>query len=189
MKRITYKTLFGVTLLAAVVAAPSFPVFLPARAAAAVHAPTSANLDFVGQRYAQGDVKEWLQAVRRATARFHSKRQALRAGYVRNDHCVSFPGLGGMGYHWLNPSLLDDVFDPLQPEVVLYATGDDGELKLVAIEYIVLDVGQERPEFAGYLFDIGGTPLPVPHYSLHVWLYEENSNGIFAPINPNISCP
>jgi hypothetical protein len=67
---------------------------------------------------------------------------------------VSVPGVGGMGYHWLNPTLVDDVFDPLQPEVVLYATGSDGELKLVAIEYIVIDVGQGRPEFAGYEFDI-----------------------------------
>jgi hypothetical protein len=137
----------------------------------------------------QGETEEWLQAVRQATARFHSKTQALKAGYLPNDHCVSVPGLGGMGYHWLNPSLVDDDFDPLQPEVVLYATGPGGQLKLVAIEYIVLDVGQERPSFAGYLFDIGGTPTPVPHWSLHVWLYEENPNGIFTPFNPNISCP
>jgi hypothetical protein len=188
MKRITYKTLFGVTLLAAAVAAPSFSGF-PARAAAPVHAPTSANRDSVGQRYAQGDLKEWLQVVRRATARFHSKTQAVKAGYLPTDHCVFFPGLGGMGYHWLNPELRDEVFDPLHPEVVLYATGPDGELKLVAIEYVVRDVGQERPSFAGYLFDIGGTPWPEPHWSLHVWLYEENPNGIFSPTNPNISCP
>ena len=142
-----------------------------------------------GLAHAQGDAKEWLQAVRQATARFHSKTQALKAGYERNDNCVSVPGLGGMGYHWLNPTLVDAVFDPLQPEVMLYATGSDGELKLVAIEYIVLDVGQEQPAFAGYPFDIRGTPLNEPHWSLHVWLYEENPNGIFTPFNPNISCP
>jgi len=189
MKTLTYKTLFGMTLLAAVVAAPALSGLLPAHAAVPAHAASSANPDWLGQRYAQGDVKQWLQAVRRATARFHSQTQALKAGYLPNDHCVSVPGVGGMGYHWLNPSLVDDVFDPLQPEVVLYATGSDGELKLVAIEYIVLDVGQERPSFAGYEFDIGGTPTPVPHWSLHVWLYEENPNGIFTPFNPNISCP
>jgi hypothetical protein len=168
MKRVTYKTLFGMTLLAAVVAAPTLAT---------------------AQEDAQGDLKEWLQAVRQATARFHSKTQALMADYIPNDHCVSFPGLGGMGYHWLNPSLVDDVFDPLQPEVVLYATGSDGELKLVAIEYIVLDVGQERPSFAGHPFDIRGTPIEDDHWSLHVWLYEENPNGIFTRFNPNISCP
>jgi hypothetical protein len=169
MKRITYKILFGMTLLAAVVAAPSL---------------ANAEGD------AQGDLKEWLQAVRQATARFHSKTQALRAGYVPTDHCVAIPGVGGMGYHWLNPSLVDEVFDPLQPEVVIYAAGPGGQLKLVAIEYIVINDGQGRPEFAGYPFDIGGVPsLTLPHYSLHVWLYEENPNGIFTRFNPNISCP
>jgi hypothetical protein len=54
--------------------------------------------------------------------------------------------------------------------------------------YIVLDVGQKRPEFAGYAFDIGGTPMPVPHWSLHVWLYEENSNGIFTSLNCHCLC-
>lgn len=137
----------------------------------------------------QGDTEEWLQAAQQATARFHSKTQSVKAGYVPDDHCVSVPGLGGMGYHWLNPSLVDDLYDPLEPEVVLYATGPDGELKLVAIEYIVLDVGQEPPTFGGHPFDIGGTPLPMPHYSLHVWLYEQNPNGVFTPFNPDITCP
>ncbi|MBE7503633.1 MAG: hypothetical protein HS113_25755 [Verrucomicrobiales bacterium] len=127
----------------------------------------------------QEETAEWLKTVKQATARFHSKTQAVKAGYVPDDHCVSVPGLGGMGYHWLNPLLVDDLYDPLQPEVVLYATGPDGELRLVAIEYIVLDVGQAHPSFGGQPFDIGGTPLPLPHYSLHVWLYEENPNGVF----------
>lgn len=143
------------------------------------------GLAFAGQ----GDTEEWLKTVKQATARFHSKTQAVKAGYVPDDHCVSVPGLGGMGYHWLNPLLVDDLYDPLQPEVVLYATGPDGELRLVAIEYIVLDVGQAHPSFGGHPFDIGGTPLPLPHYSLHVWLYEENPNGVFTPFNPNITCP
>jgi hypothetical protein len=138
---------------------------------------------------AQPDVDEWLKAVRQATVRFHSTTQALKAGYQPDNHCVSVLGLGGMGYHWVRPSLVDDVFDPLQPEVLLYATGPDGELELVAIEYIVIDADQGRPSLAGHPFDIGGTPLPAPHYSLHAWLYEENPSGIFARFNPNISCP
>lgn len=148
-------------------------------------ATTAPGLALAGQ----GETEAWLKAVRQATARFHSQTQAVKAGYLPDNHCVSAPGLGGMGYHWLNPSLVDPVFDPLKPEVVLYATGSDGELKLVAIEYIVIDVGQGQPSFAGHPFDIGGTPVPVPHYSLHVWLYEENPNGMFTPFNPNISCP
>lgn len=137
----------------------------------------------------RGPANNLLLSVRAATARFHSTTQAIMAGYEPDDHCVSAPGLGGMGYHWANPSLVDPVFDPLKPEVVLYATGPDGNLRLVALEYIVINVGQPRPSFGDQLFDIGGTPVPVPHWSLHVWLYEHNPSGMFRPFNPNISCP
>ncbi len=130
-----------------------------------------------------------LKPVRSATSRFHSTTQAIMAGYVPDDHCVSVPGVGGMGYHWVNPPLVDAAFDPLKPEVVLYATGPGGNLRLVAVEYIVINVGQARPMFGDHPFDIGGTPVPVPHWSLHVWLYEHNASGIFTPFNPNISCP
>lgn len=132
---------------------------------------------------------ELLQSIRNATSRFHSTTQAIKAGYEPDDHCVSVPGLGGMGYHWANPSLIDPVLDPLNPEVMLYASGPGGNLRLVAVEYVVINVGQPRPMLGNQLFDIGGTPVPVPHWSLHVWLYEENPDGIFRPFNPNISCP
>ena len=132
---------------------------------------------------------ELLKAVRRATAKFHSTTQAIKAGYEPDDHCVSVPGLGGMGYHWVNPSLIDPVFDPLKPEAILYATGPGGNLRLVAVEYIVLNTGQARPMFGDQPLSIGGTPLPIPHWSLHVWVHENNPAGIFTPFNPNISCP
>jgi hypothetical protein len=132
---------------------------------------------------------ELLKDVRNATARYHSRTQAINAGYVPDTHCVSAPGLGGMGYHWVNPSLVDPVFDPLKPEVVLYATGSDGELHLVALEYIVINTGQVAPKFGTQPFNVGGTPVPAPHWSLHVWLYENNPSGMFTPFNPNISCP
>lgn len=94
-----------------------------------------------------------------------------------------------MGYHWVNSSLVDPVFEPTRPEVVLYAPGPNGLMKLVAVEYIVIDVGQPRPTFNGHPFDIGGTPVPVPHWSLHVWLYATNPDGQLAAFNPNMPCP
>ena len=128
------------------------------------------------------------KSVRNATAKYHSTKQAIAAGYVPDDHCVSVPGMGGMGYHWVNPSLVDPVFDPLTPEVVLYATGPGGNLRMVAVEYIVIKAGQPAPMFGTQAFQDGGTPVPVPHWSLHVWLYEENPSGMFMPFNPNVSC-
>jgi hypothetical protein len=131
-----------------------------------------------------------LKAVRMATARFHSTTQAGMAGYLADDHCVSVPGLGGMGYHWGNPMLVDEVFDPLQPEVMLYAAAPNGKLRLVAVEYVVLkEPGIAWPAFGNQPFDDGGTPDPRPHWSLHVWLYEHNPSGMFMPFNPNVTCP
>ena len=129
-----------------------------------------------------------LLSVRRATARFHSTSQAIAAGYEADEHCVSVPGLGGMGFHWVNPSLVDPVFDPLKPEAILYAPGPVGKLRLVAVEYIVINVGQPAPMFGDQPFAVGGTPVPVAHWSLHVWVHENNPSGIFAPFNPNVSC-
>lgn len=130
-----------------------------------------------------------LKSVRNATSRFHSTTQAINAGYEPSDHCVSAPNLGGMGYHWVNPGLVDPVFDPLKPEAMLYATGPGGNLRLIAVEYIVINIGQPRPMFGDRPFDINGTPIPAPHWSLHVWLYEPNPAGMFTPFNPNVSCP
>lgn len=130
-----------------------------------------------------------LQTLKGATSRFNSTTQAINAGYVPNNHCVSVPGLGGMGYHWVNGSLIDPVFDMLNPEVVLYETGPGGNLRLVAVEYIVVNTGQARPMFGDHPFDIRGTPLTIPHWSLHVWVHKENPNGVFTRFNPTVSCP
>jgi hypothetical protein len=139
---------------------------------------------------ANKDKNDLLKSVRQATSRFHSTTQAKKAGYLADNQCVSVPGLGGMGYHWLNFSLVDAVFDPLKPEAVLYASGPGGNLRLVAVEYIVKNTGQQRPMFGDQPLDIGGTPLPIgEHWSLHVWLFEDNPSGMFKPFNPNISCP
>lgn len=147
---------------------------------------SAARSSFVNERMLETDL---LKDVRNATARFHSTTQAIMAGYEPDDHCVSVPGLGGMGYHWVNPGMVDPVYDPMKPEVMLYASAGNGKLRLVAIEYIVINVGQPAPMFGGQSFVVGGTPVPVPHWSLHVWLYENNPSGMFIPFNPNITCP
>ena len=131
---------------------------------------------------------EFLQSVRNATSRFHSTTQAINAGYLPDDHWVSVPGLGGMGIHWANPTLVDGEFDALKPEAVLYERGPDGNLRLIALEYIVLNQGQARPMFGSQPFNINGVPGLPSHWSLHVWLYKDNPAGMFQPFNPNVSC-
>lgn len=126
--------------------------------------------------------------VHAATARFHSTVQATKAGYAVASPCVASPA-GGMGFHWVNGALVDPVFEPLRPEAILYAPDANGGLKKVAVEYIVVNVGEPAPTFGDQAFTVGGAPLPVPHWTLHVWLDEANPSGLFAPFNPNVSCP
>jgi hypothetical protein len=107
-----------------------------------------------------------LKSVRQATARFNSTTQAIAAGYqADHEHCVAAPGLGVMGYHWANLALVDGVFDPREPEVLLYARGPGGKLRLVGVEYVVIagpgqDLETDRPHFGSHPFDIGGSPVP-----------------------------
>ena len=131
---------------------------------------------------------ELVKEVHALSARFHSTEQAAKAGYVVDPFCVAVPNVGGMGHHWSNPTLVDPVFDATQPEVMLYAPDKHGKLKLVAIEYIVINVGQPVPTFDGHPFDVGGTPVQAPHWSLHVWLHKPNPSGLHAPFNPDVTC-
>ena len=72
-----------------------------------------------------------LVAAKAAAARFNSLAQAADAGYgplpagvPLHDCIAAFDGSGAMGFHWLNPALLDTTLDPTAPEVLVY--GPDG---------------------------------------------------------------
>ena len=136
-----------------------------------------------------GELSGLAKEVRQLSSRFNSTTQATKFGYVVGSPCVAAPGLGGMGFHWVNNGLVDPVFNPQQPEAVLYEPTKNGQLRFVAVEYIVIDVGQPAPTFDGHPFDVGGTPIPVPHWSLHVWVNKTNPNGLFTPFNPDVICP
>jgi hypothetical protein len=150
---------------------------------------TSADPSLASSSAKKSDQEQLLKDVKKATSRFHSTTQAMNAGYVPDEHCVSVPGLGGMGFHWVNPHLIDAVFDPLKPEAILYAPGPNGNLRLVGLEYIVLKAGRAAaPMFGTQPFDAVGAPGLPANWSLHVWLYEDNPSGMYMPFNPNVSC-
>jgi len=137
-----------------------------------------------------------LQAAKAASARYHSIEQALADGYVQGSPCEA-----GMGYHYANLALVrDPALDPERPEVLLYAPKPNGKLQLVGVEYLKVDADQnlvtdfDRPSLFGQSFQgpmLGhGPPGAMPiHYDLHVWLWQDNPNGMFAPHNPDVTCP
>jgi hypothetical protein len=139
------------------------------------------------------------QAVKVVTARYHSFKQAQKAGYtVVGEPCVASP-LGTMGIHAVNPTLMaDPAIDPLRPEIILYVPKKKhGKLRLIGLEYWKADADgdlatdDDRPSVLGQPFDgpmPGHNPTMPVHYDVHVWLFEDNPSGFFAPFNPNLSC-
>jgi hypothetical protein len=136
--------------------------------------------------------KDNLAAVRDLTSRYHRVAVAQAAGYAPFQGCLEEPGTGGMGYHYVNFAWVDLTVDAMQPEAMVYAPGPHGQKQLGAVEYIVpaaaWDAAHpgELPELFGheFLFDPDfGT------YELHVWLWQHNPAGMFAPWNPRVRCP
>lgn len=153
-----------------------------------------------------------LRAVRAAVARYHSYDQALAAGYsAAGEPCVSSPA-GTMGFHALNPALLQSgAIDPLRPPILLYVPGANGSLKLVAVEYFAVALANTEsgpapwfgsappplgffnaaPSIFGQTFNgpmAGHNPQMPWHYDLHAWVVEQNPSGVFAQFNPALSC-
>jgi hypothetical protein len=137
-----------------------------------------------------------LATIRAATARYHRVDAALVDGYVLASPCEAIPG-GGIGVHYRKSALFDVVVDPAQPELLVYEPQENGNLRLVAVAFVVpaapWDATQGSPPMLGeQVFEDKRVPdfssPPFPTYELHVWVWQHNPIGIYATINPMVSC-
>jgi hypothetical protein len=152
---------------------------------------------------ASADDEHSLSAVTKsATGRYHNLQAAKDAGYsllrdAAGIACIDNQPVGGMGVHYANGDLVGNpAIDPLQPEALVYAPNAAGQLKLAALEYVVIkdawdSTHASRPSLFGRAFDL--TPFPnrfgLPaFYSLHAWVWEPNSDGLLEPWNPRVHC-
>jgi len=133
-----------------------------------------------------------LNQVRRATAAFHSVALAEQAGYANSGLPCFDDASGGMGFHWLRGPI-DDAPQASSPDALVYEPGPDGQLRLVAVEYLMaFDASPNRaPELFGQHFH----ELNLPQFGLHVWelhawIWRPNPAGTFADFNANVNlCP
>jgi hypothetical protein len=81
--------------------------------------------------------------------------------------------------------------------VLVYEPQADGSLELVALENLVSAdawkaAGNEAPpSFAEqpFTFSAANPAMTLPAlYDLHVWLFRDNPNGLFAQYNPDATC-
>jgi len=133
--------------------------------------------------------------VRAATERFRSVEVAETSGYAMFHGCVTGPG-GAMGIYWVNGDLVGDgALDAARPEALMYEQ-QNGRLRLIGVEYVVLAeawnaANPAPPVLDGQLFTYTGAPnrygIPA-FYSLHVWAWQGNPDGVFADWNRKVSC-
>ena len=144
---------------------------------------------------AANDVQSELAEVRAATARFHRPEVAQAEGYELGPDlawCMEQPGVGGMGYHYINRAKVDTTVDMLQPEVMVYVPGPNGKLQLGAVEYLVpaeawhAEGHTDLPAVLGQEFHYASL---TGNYILHAWIWKHNPAGVFEDWKPNVSCP
>jgi hypothetical protein len=158
-----------------------------------------------------------INQIRNLTDSYHDLTVATNAGYtgwspdptVAGSTCPSSAD-GKMGYHKVNvalrggaadPAAGDAVIDITKPEMLLYEKSSTGAMSLVGVEYLVFKAAWERvngvgaapPEILGHPLlasshTFPGNPNPIDHYELHVWVWKDNPNGMFAPYNPTVTC-
>ncbi len=137
-----------------------------------------------------------LAALRRDLRPYQDVRRALADGFVPVSECTESPA-GGMGVHFLNPARATAPLDATKPAILLYLPTSDGGYRLLGAEWFQADADQnlgtddDRPSLWGQPFDgpmLGHEPGMPIHYDLHVWLYDANPAGVFAPWNPTVNC-
>jgi len=160
---------------------------------------------------AKSDGQADVAGAREATAAFHDLSAAHDAGYVglvadlAGITCIESASSGAMGIHYLNPTLAPELFDATAaatvdaatPELLVYAPGPNGELRLVALEYLALKASWDAnndgpPSLFGQTFSttLAGNRYGLPDfYSLHAWIWDPNPTDLFAPYNPRVDCP
>lgn len=139
-----------------------------------------------------------LMAAYAATARYHRLDAAIADGWSTDaTGCLDFPdgylndGPGAMGHHYLHAGHYLDggVLDAAEPEVLMYETRPDGSKRLLGVEYIVPEADLPRDAEPPVLF---GRELQYHEmfdaWALHVWLWRPNPYGLFADVNPRVSC-
>ena len=125
-----------------------------------------------------------LQQVKAATAKYQNINNAFADNYGK-DPIVVMPN---MGYHFLKVELVSPVFDMKKPAILVYNKKNNGKFELVAVEYAVpmssLPPHVAPEGFTGNDDEWDENTLNTGWWTLHAWVWENNPDGVFKPMNP-----
>ena len=135
------------------------------------------------------DTRKELAQARRVTAKYHNIDTAFAEGFFDADFV-----LPGVGCHLINPGLVDGEFSVTEPEILIYADctpGLGGKAELRALEYVTLCGGPPSctlPAPEGFTgdYDVWVPFVDGSLWTLHVWTWRHNPDGIFVKVNPRI---
>lgn len=134
------------------------------------------------------DLEQALATMRAATAQYHDIQNALNDGFVLRVECGAEAEGGSMGALYANRTRArDGKIDPALPDGLIYENAPDGP-RLVGVELIMpytLWPSADPPTFFGATFQREDEPGV---FGLHVWLWLNNPNGMFAEENPRVTC-
>lgn len=149
------------------------------------------------------EIARSLNALRARTAGWHNPDKAEAAGYTLPVGCTDerTEGLSalqarGMGFHTLNPALIDDETRLLDPELIVYALEPaSGKMKLAGFDYFIPGAFYPGPNSAGYpgqppILEGLGTPLlwneAHAGWVAHIWPWLHNPDNMFDNFNSNV---
>jgi hypothetical protein len=156
--------------------------------------PSDAGVRVPSEPAAIASVGDQLAELRAATAKFHDFAGTTDVGapYAKQlTGCMvdTKTNLGGMGFHYAKESAIDDNVNLLEPEALLYEPQKNGQMRLVAVEYVVPYAVRPRSGPPPVLF--GQDFLQTDEFgvwALHAWVWKNNPAGMFAPWNPVVNC-
>lgn len=149
---------------------------------------------------ADDDSTPLMDKVHNATERYTNINVALSEGWVTATPCVSGPDTGAMGVHLVLPARISSgVLNPAQPQALIYEPMKNGAMRLVGVEFIILESvwtssnppAGATPALDGNLLNYIAAPnrygLPA-FYEMHVWAWEHNPKGVYADWNTHVTC-
>ena len=134
-------------------------------------------------------IEDVLKVVRRLTQPYQDINVAMAAGYnAQLTPCMENPPIGGMGFHYGAPALIDGKVEALKPEILLYEPQANGKMLFVGVEYVVPYTAWTDPN--------PPTLVGVPFHRndafglwvIHAWVGKNNPAGTLFDWNRTVSC-
>lgn len=135
--------------------------------------------------------EDGLQTLRQVTDAYQDVEVAMQDGFEPLGICEDPEGPGALGMPHVHNDRVDTTIDINNPEVLFYEPQENGELELVGVEMVVpitaweAEHGDEIPSVLGQEFHRNDE---FGLFGIHVWIWRDNPDGVFAFANPDVSC-